>query len=322
MDTGSHLLFGATLAGLAMLEPAAAQQPELTQAILTATLIGSHAPDIDSIARLKGYPAYIRFHRGVTHSLPALLVWPLILTVPIASLFHIWDQALYVLAWSFIAVAFHVLLDWLNVYGVQCFRPLSKRWHHLDILPVFDPALFLLHGTGLLVWWLAEDGFRPGVMFAWIYAATAVYIAARAAHHDWVVKRVRAVLGKEGICQVMPGMHWFRWQFVMETDSHFYTGTLLYGDVCLKDEYAKGSSNAVVQATMAAGGVRAFLYFAERVHVSCTEQPDGYVVQWRDVRFWYNHRLPFGVDVRLDRNLNVREHTLGWRKKMWDPPFV
>ncbi|WP_231506424.1 hypothetical protein [Paenibacillus sp. UNC451MF] len=45
-------------------------------------------------------------------------------------------------------------------------------------------------------------------------------------------------------------------------------------------------------------------------------------MKWRDVRFWYNHRLPFGVDVQLDRNLNVVDHSLGWWKKAWDPPFV
>jgi inner membrane protein len=45
-------------------------------------------------------------------------------------------------------------------------------------------------------------------------------------------------------------------------------------------------------------------------------------VQWRDLRFWYRHKLPFGVDVRLDRELNVVSDTLGWTKKAWEPPYV
>ncbi|UJF35985.1 metal-dependent hydrolase [Paenibacillus hexagrammi] len=54
MDTGSHLLFGVTLAGLACLEPAIVHEPALAHAILAGTLIGSHAPDFDTVTRLKG----------------------------------------------------------------------------------------------------------------------------------------------------------------------------------------------------------------------------------------------------------------------------
>jgi hypothetical protein len=33
-------------------------------------------------------------------------------------------------------------------------------------------------------------------------------------------------------------------------------------------------------------------------------------------------KLPFGVDVMLDQDFNVLKQTLGWRKKLWEPPFV
>ncbi|MGO4276683.1 metal-dependent hydrolase, partial [Paenibacillus sp. TAF58] len=81
MDTGSHLMFGVTLAGLACLEPAVAQEPALAHAILAGTLIGSHAPDFDTLARLRGYANYVRVHRGITHSLPALFIWPVLLSL-------------------------------------------------------------------------------------------------------------------------------------------------------------------------------------------------------------------------------------------------
>ncbi|UUZ94614.1 metal-dependent hydrolase [Paenibacillus sp. P25] len=89
MDTGSHLLFGATLAGLSSLSPAVAHEPRLFHAVLTAALVGSHAPDLDAAARLKSYAAYIRIHRGWTHSLPALFIWPLVLAWPIAWTFGV-----------------------------------------------------------------------------------------------------------------------------------------------------------------------------------------------------------------------------------------
>ncbi|MFC4768272.1 metal-dependent hydrolase [Effusibacillus consociatus] len=47
MDTGSHLLLGVTLAGLAQIDPAVAQNPSLAHALMVSTVVGSHAPDFD-----------------------------------------------------------------------------------------------------------------------------------------------------------------------------------------------------------------------------------------------------------------------------------
>lgn len=75
MDTGSHLLLGVTLGGLAHLSPGVASDPVLAQAVMAATVIGSNAPDFDTVVRVKGQTTYIRYHRGVTHSIPALFLW-------------------------------------------------------------------------------------------------------------------------------------------------------------------------------------------------------------------------------------------------------
>ncbi|MNP59061.1 hypothetical protein D3C76_1540290 [compost metagenome] len=68
--------------------------------------------------------------------------------------------------------------------------------------------------------------------------------------------------------------------------------------------------------------MQTFLSFAEKVHVSITEVQDGFLVQWRDVRFWHNSKLPFGVDVKLDADFRVMREKLYWSKKIWDPPYV
>ncbi|WP_079909101.1 metal-dependent hydrolase [Paenibacillus sp. 32352] len=322
MDTASHLLFGATLGGLALLDPVVVQHPVLAHAIMTVTLIGSHAPDFDSIARLKSYTAYIRTHRGITHSLSALFIWPLLLSVPIASYFHVWTYVPLLFSWAMAAVVFHVLLDWFNVYGVQCFRPLSNKWKHLDVLSLFEPFLFVIHSAGVIMWSVTGTTGETGWLFLGIYIITFMYILMRAYQHGRAVRQAEQILGERGACQVLPTWRWSRWQIVTETEKHFFTGVLERGVLDIHDIYEKRPSDTIVQATLAADGVQAFLYFAQRVLVRCKEENDGYLVEWRDVRFWYNHKLPFGVDVQLDRNLNVVNHTLGWRKRVWDPPYV
>ncbi|GAX88875.1 metal-dependent hydrolase [Effusibacillus lacus] len=320
MDTGSHLLFGVTLAGLAHLDPSVAQNPALAQAVLAGTLIGSHAPDFDTVMRLKGYSHYIRYHRGITHSIPALFLWPALIAIPLAYGLGAEDSIATLYLWSLLAVVFHVFLDMFNSYGVQCFRPFTRKWIHLDILSIFEPFLFLLHLAGLLVW--LEFDYQPGVVFTVVYAVTFGYIGLRALHHQFLVGAVKSKLKITGICHVVPSFHWFHWRFVVETDGGFHTGRIVYNRILTEERYSKENPNPIIEATKQTDGVRTFLAFAQRIHVTCRELQDGYEVSWSDVRFWYDSKLPFGVDVRLDRDLNVVSHSLGWRKRAWDPPFV
>ncbi|QGQ94736.1 metal-dependent hydrolase [Paenibacillus psychroresistens] len=320
MDTGSHLLMGATLAGLAFIDPAVAAHPQLAQTILFASLLGSHAPDLDAVARIKSYSSYIRNHRGITHSLPALFIWPALVSLIMGLIFGTLDQFAHLYFWSFVAVTLHVLLDLFNAYGVQCFRPLSKKWFHLDVLSIYEPFFFVIHLTGLALWIMTS--LNPVPIFIAVYLLTFLYILVRSVHHSIVVKRVHLKMNQVGIYHVIPSLHWFRWQFVFESDSFFYTGKVDYKKVVVVDIYHKDRANPVIEATMGTDGVRAFLHFTQHIHVYFTKKTDGYEVNWRDMRFWHNHKLPFGVDVQLDENLNVVGQSMGWSKKTWEAPYV
>ncbi|MDF2935634.1 MAG: hydrolase [Paenibacillaceae bacterium] len=321
MDTASHLLFGATLGGLAYLHPEVAAQPGLAQAMLLCTVVGSHAPDFDTVARLKSYRHYLRYHRGITHSLPALGVWPALIALPFSWAFGVLESFWLLYMWTLAAVGLHVFLDWLNVYGVQCFRPLNRRWHHLDILPLFDPFLFALHAIGL-VGWLAAD-WRAVHVFPAVYAASCGYVLLRMLYQKRLLRRIRSeyAAAETGI-QLVPGLIWGWGQFLLETEQEYRTGSLLGGRAVLQSAYAKESGHPAAQATLGGDSVRTFLSFAEKVHVSITEGQDGFLVQWRDVRFWHNSKLPFGVDVKLDTDLKIMRENLCWSKKVWDPPYV
>ncbi|CAH1196645.1 putative protein YfhP [Paenibacillus allorhizoplanae] len=331
MDTASHLLFGVSLAGLACLETVVTQQPALSHAILAGTLIGSHAPDLDAFARLRGYASYVRIHRGVTHSIPALLIWPLLISLPLAAVFGIWENFFHLFLWTFLAVLCHVGLDALNVYGVQCLRPFTKKWVHLDTLCLYDPFLFTLHAAGVILWfalWGGVAGSHIGEMFALIFAASLLYVCFQKSQRNKLIKHVYSELKiPTGVCHLVPSLSWFYWQFVFESDTSFYLGELRHGQVIVleqysKKDYNKQQSHPIVKASMGTDGVRAFLQFAQHIYVSWKEKNGGYEVQWRDMRFWHKRKLSFGVDVHLDREMNVVSDRIGMDKKAWDPPFV
>ncbi len=321
MDTASHIMLGVTLGGLATIDPSV-NGDHVAAAVMLGTILASNAPDFDTVFRLKGMNSYIRHHRGITHSLPALLIWPMMITLLLVPIFDIHTHWVSLLLWSFLGVGLHVFLDMLNTYGVQSLRPLNKRWVHLDILAIFEPFLFAIHGAGLLLWF--GFGYTPGPIFLWIYTITFAYIVIRFIQHRLLLKKVQQYIGVDGIYHVIPTLHWLKWSFVMETDECFYTGTIRSGLVNVQDTYAKDEKNEIIQATMGMDGVRAFLSFAQRIHVCSTVQSngDGYEVHWSDVRFWYKSNLAFGVDIQFDRNMNVIGQRLGWRKKKWDPPYM
>ena len=323
VDTGSHLLFGVTLTGLSMLDPNISAHPEVMHAVLAAALIGSHAPDFDSVMRLRGESAYIRHHRGLTHSLPAPLVWAPLIGLPAAWLFGAMAHGWIVVLWAFIAVCFHIGLDLFNAYGVQCLRPFSKKWWHLDVLCLFDPYLFAMHAAAAMIW--LYGGFSAGPMFAAVYTITLAYLVWRAWESRRTVKKLKFNYGNQGHISLIPSMLGGSWQYVAETDDAYITGKVKQGIImqeAIVKKTAPGSYTPITRATMQTDGVRAFLHFAENVHVQVNELLDGYEVTWSDVRFCYNKKMPFTAAVTLDRDLNVLSDQLGWNKKSWEPPHV
>ena len=78
MDTASHILLGVTLGGLATIDPSVSDTGAAA-AVMMGTILASNAPDLDTVLRLRGMNS-IRHHRGITHSLPGLLIWPVLVT--------------------------------------------------------------------------------------------------------------------------------------------------------------------------------------------------------------------------------------------------
>ena len=159
MDSATHLVMGFAIGGLALADPIVADHTITFAAVLCGTVIGSQAPDADTILKLRNNAVYIRHHRGITHSIPAVLLWPvLILGVlsfifPEANLLHLW-------LWTQLAVFLHVFVDIFNAYGTQALRPFSKKWIAFGIINTFDSFIFAIHCIGLTLWAFANSWYR------------------------------------------------------------------------------------------------------------------------------------------------------------------
>ena len=53
LDTGTHIVMGIALGGLATLDPTVAGSPATATSVLIATIVGSQIPDIDTVLKLE-----------------------------------------------------------------------------------------------------------------------------------------------------------------------------------------------------------------------------------------------------------------------------
>ena len=119
-------------------------------------MVAANAPDVDVLSYVRGQYFALAFRRGITHGVPALLLWPFV----IAGAMLAWDrfvrrrrepsaeparfQPLLLLA--AIGVLTHPALDWLNTYGMRWWLPFDPSWSYGDSLFIIDPWLWLMLG--------------------------------------------------------------------------------------------------------------------------------------------------------------------------------
>lgn len=311
MDTATHIVMGFGLAGLATLDPAVAQNPLTYHAVMIGVVAGSVIPDIDTVLKLKDNATYIRNHRGMTHSLPATMLWPFILTaiilaiVPGANLSHL-------LLWTLSAVSIHVFVDIFNAYGTQAVRPFTSKWVALGTINIFDPFIFSMHLLGFAIW---QTIGHPGITFVLIYSVISVYYVLRGVYHrstiDYIKRRI------PGLTKVYlsPTMRWSHYHLAAESDAHFYVGKINGRKLHLIDQFDRKPidlENQMIQSAAQDKNVRAFLSFSPIYHWEIRERGGRNIIQFTDLRYYSKGTYPFTATVWLDKNLSVQSSYTGW----------
>jgi len=310
MDTGTHFAMGIGLFGLAHLDPAVTAHPVTAQAVLLGTVLGSQAPDFDGLFRFKGGAAYIRNHRGFSHSIPMIFVWTAFIVIILsfthreASLFPLW-------MWTFLAVSIHVLIDCFNSYGTQALRPFLHRWIAWDVLNIIDPFILIAHLAGFLLWWMTP--IQPGILFAGIDSLIILHILWRWRVHRTLVRRVTETAPQAKRISVIPTLRPSLWKLVVEEEGRIRFGEIRRRKIRWKDEVPDTDrDHPAAVASTKHPDIASFLYFSDYGHVRVQPFGDGYKVRWADVRYYHKKRFPFVAIAYLDRNLVVVDSYIGW----------
>jgi inner membrane protein len=190
---------GAALAELACgIEYSSPPRPALAKRrlFLAAGILASNLPDLDLLATgLSPEPlGYLLHHRGHTHTVAGLVAQGLIAFViclmpPLRRAIRTAGAGRF---WTLVgaSLAFHLVLDSWNTYGVHPFAPFDPRWYYGDAIFIFEPWLWLLLGGAA-----AANARRR-----WIGVAVAALVAAL-----WIALTATGVLPVPALVALMAG---------------------------------------------------------------------------------------------------------------------
>lgn len=167
MDTLTHALSGALLARA--IAPArhprtVASRREMRVfgprvAVWQSVVVGLAAaafPDSDVVLKWVSDLAYLRGHRGITHSLIMLPLWAMLLGALAASAFRnraAWKRYSWIAG---AAIAIHIAGDWITQFGTMLLAPLSDARFGLGTTFIIDLVL-----SGIIVGGLLASALLP-----------------------------------------------------------------------------------------------------------------------------------------------------------------
>ncbi|WP_339216779.1 metal-dependent hydrolase [Ornithinibacillus sp. FSL M8-0202] len=310
MDTGTHIVMGVALAGLATLDPAVSNDPVLFNAVLVGTIIGSHAPDFDTVLKLRNNATYIRHHRGVTHSVPAVITWGILIAtiihlfVPQANFWHLWG-------WTALAVFLHVFVDIFNAYGTQAFRPFTNKWIALGFINTFDPYIFTLHVAGIVAWVL---GANPGITFLIIYAVIILYYTKRYMEKKEIVKTIHEFIPDTTEIATSPTIKQNYWRVAITTPTNFYVGIVEDGHIEIVDEFEKVPlpNSPIIDIAMQDKNISAFLSFSPIYRWEISAYDDYTELRFIDLRYRSKTFYPFVAVVQINNDHEIISSYTGW----------
>lgn len=298
MDPITHALLGLGVASFSG-EPLSLHSPVYLSAFL-----GSLAPDFDLVMQLKGDLAYLKHHRGASHSLPGSACIVGLVTVPLALAFPevpFWT----LFFWGWLGALSHCIIDIFNSYGSALLWPLRRRKVSVNLLNIFDPYLFVL----LLLILYGQDTY-PAAR-GWSILLAFCYIGLRYGVNLRIRRQLRRHYGDRAKrIIVMPALkgNW-TWDVCVETKDNFIMGQMYSFSLMFNlREMLWKQQNNLIKAALESKLGRLFKEFTPLFHVSLQPTENGYLVRFFDLRYRLKQQfLHTGTAVFNQENKLVEE---------------
>jgi inner membrane protein len=239
MEPVTHFLTGACLGR-------AGFNRKTAYATLAMTL-AAEAPDLDVFWGFRGPLVGFQHHRGFTHTFLAAPLVALVVTLFCWG-FHrlrrkkppIPPRWLLLFLFALLADLSHLLLDFTNNYGLRPFAPWNPRWYSWDIVFIFEPVMFVMLLSGLLIPALLglvdREISKRRPLFrgrGWAVAAligVAALYTLRSTEHTLAVHLLQQTSFDRPVERIAAEpypINPFRWQGIVETDNAYHFADVL-----------------------------------------------------------------------------------------------
>jgi inner membrane protein len=289
MDPVTHGLAGAVIRQLGFKRKGA----------LGLLVLSSMAPDLDYVTMLRGPEAFLRYHRGLSHGVLALLAFSLL-----AGFIFRRRGFVYYSFIAFLGYSFHMLLDLTNQYGTSIFAPLDWQRRSLGLTFVIDPYISAFFLLAVLFALLQRDKARTWALAAFLLLVS--YIGVRDYFHDRTEDFLRSRMD-EYICRLSPlPTDVMRWWFVAESGDKVKVGfaDLFFGRVYVQDSYVRQDGPAV-RRSREEEVVRAFLDSARFPYAEVQKHGGKVVVTWKELAYGFGRGRHFEATVVMDEQGGV-----------------
>ena len=302
-----------------------------------ALVIGANLPDVDLLRRFGGPEAYLKYQRGITHSILGVTILAGLLAGAlyyIARKFPARKNAgatlrprwLCGICW--IATASNLVLNLTTSYGVRPLLPFSSRSYAGDLLSDMDPLWlgFLALGLGIpaLLRLISEEVGDPKPATRRGAALALVGVALLLGLRDLAHRRVLAMLDSRTYSEENPQQvgafpilaNPFSWVGVVETASAFHVLSVSALDPEVNPDHVrifhKPEPSRVLETVMATRTAGIFRGFARYPWVQVEESEEGYEATLYDLRYASPdaQRPSYVGKINLDKSLAVRSETL------------
>ncbi|GAB4232764.1 MAG: hypothetical protein Kow00109_05330 [Acidobacteriota bacterium] len=156
-----------TLTGLAVSQTSVGRKTPGGPLLLA---IAANAPDLEILSGNPTSLHYFYYHRGITHSLPGAVGLALCFSLVAWGWGRTRGREASWLAcfWSSLAALLsHLVLDYVNSYGLRPWLPFSGRWVYGDLVFIVDPVFWAVLGLGV---YFATGAKGP---WKWVWVALA-----------------------------------------------------------------------------------------------------------------------------------------------------
>ncbi len=261
------------------------------------------APDFDYITYLWGTDVFLKYHRGITHGILALAVFPAIM----AFIFRNKCGFFYCYSISFLAYGTHLLMDLTNQYGTRILSPLDWNQYSLDLTFIIDPYI----SVGLLLCIIA--GRVNKARAAVIAIATIILLTGYVGGRAYLQKETRQFLKTKvdaNTYKVYPLPNDFlRWWFIAKSGDEVKTGfaDLFTQKVCIHEKYNMNNNDPAVLESKKNRVVQSFLYFAKYPYAEVKREEKRTIVTWKELSYSFMAGEKFTAKVVMGKNGKVIE---------------